>query len=180
MAGDALRPSEGGRMIITFKISGGLLAQIRADLVRPHTFAHERVGFISAGVSSVGKNIAVFARNYRPVADENYLDDKSVGAMMSREAIREALEWSMRAGHAMFHVHTHGGDGLPSFSGVDLRENRKFIPDFFKVMSRYPHGALVLSDTVASGQIWLGRTKEPVAIDEFVVVGSSLQKWSHE
>lgn len=164
-------------MNVRFKITAELLAQVRADLVRPHAFAHERVGFISAGCSSVGKDIDALARAYRPVRDEDYLNDRSVGAMMDREAIRKALEWSMQARHSMFHVHTHGGQGLPGFSGVDLRENRKFIPDFFKVSARFPHGALVLSDTAASGQIWLGRTKEPVAIDEFVVIGPSLEKW---
>lgn len=165
-------------MIVRFKITGDMLAQIRADLIRPHVFAHERVGFISAGLSSVGKDIVALARSYQPVLDGDYLNDRSVGAMMGREAIRKALEWSMQAGHAMFHVHTHGGRGVPGFSSVDLRENRKFVPDFFKVSARFPHGALVLSDTAANGQIWLGRTKEPVAINEFVVVGPSLQKWS--
>ncbi len=60
---------------------------------------------------------------------------------------------------------------------VDVRENRKFVPDFFKVTPRCPHGALVLSNTAASGQIWFGRGREPAGIDEFVVVGPSIQKW---
>lgn len=164
-------------MKVRFKITAALLAQIRTDLARPHAFAHERVGFISAGVSSMGADVVALARDYRPVRDEDYLNDPSVGAMMGREAIRKSLEWSMQAGHAMFHVHSHGGRGMPGFSGVDLRENRKFVPDFFKVTPRYPHGALVLSDTAASGQIWLDRRRGPDVIDEFVVVGPALQKW---
>lgn len=165
-------------MRIRFKITQGLLAEIRGDLQRPHRFAHERVGFISAGLSSMGRDILVLARGYRAVRDEEYLDDRSVGAMMGREAIRRALEWSMQSGHAIFHVHTHGGRGIPGFSGVDIRENRKFVPDFFKVAPQCAHGALVLSDQAARGQIWLSRASEPVGIDEFVAVGEVIMKWS--
>lgn len=167
-------------MMIRFKINADLLAGIHADLVRPHAFAHERVGFISAGFAPVGNDLIALARAYRPVLDEDYLNDPSVGAMMGREAIRKVLEWSLQAGHAMFHVHAHGGWGIPGFSSVDLRENRKFVPDFFKVSSRYPHGAIVLSDTAACGQIWLNRSKDPVAIDDFVVVGPDFKKWGRK
>jgi hypothetical protein len=36
-------------MKVTFKITNGLLDEVQADLLSPHAFAHERVGFISAG-----------------------------------------------------------------------------------------------------------------------------------
>jgi hypothetical protein len=164
-------------MRVRFKIASALLAQTRSDLQRPHAFAHERVGFISAGLASMGHDLLVLARAYRAVPDEDYLNDPSVGAMMSREAIRQALEWALQNGHAMFHVHTHGGRGVPGFSGVDLREYRKFVPDFFKVTPQCAHGALVLSNDAARGQIWFGRRHEPVGIDEFVEIGPALKAW---
>lgn len=165
-------------MKIALKITASLLGAIRADLVRPHPFAHERVGFISAGISSLGRDIMVLARAYRPVDDNDYLDDPSVGAMMGPEAIRKALQWAMGEGHAMLHVHSHGGRGIPGFSSVDIRENAKFIPDFHKVAPRCVHGALVLSDDSARGQLWLNRGGASVPIDTFVEVGPTLRKWS--
>jgi hypothetical protein len=165
-------------MKLTFKITQSLLADIRTDLVRPHAFAHERVGFISAGLSSMGRDLVIVARGYRPVRDEDYLNDRTVGAMMGREAIRKSLEWAMQAGHAIFHVHTHGGRGIPGFSSVDIRENQKFVPDFFKVAPQCAHGALVLSDNAARGQIWIERTRSPLPIDSFVTIGPTLMKWS--
>jgi len=165
-------------MRVNFKITQSLLADVRADLVRPHAFAHERVGFISAGLSSTGSDLVVIARGYRAVRDEDYLNDRTVGAMMGREAIRKGLEWAMQAGHAIFHVHTHGGQGIPGFSGVDIRENQKFVPDFFKVAPQCAHGALVLSNNAARGQIWIERTRSPLPIDSFVTVGPTLMKWS--
>ena len=48
---DALRASEGRRMNIRFKITSALARRRSASTCgRPHPFAHERVGFIAAGL----------------------------------------------------------------------------------------------------------------------------------
>ena len=164
-------------MNVCLKITTALLATIRIDLRRPHPFAHERVGFISAGLSASGDGVLVLARKYRPVCDNEYLRDPSVGAMMGPDAIRRALQWAMQDGVALFHVHTHGGHGIPGFSGIDLRENAKFVPDFFKVAPQCAHGAIVLSDTAAHGQIWTGRSRPYHLITSFIEVGVPLRKW---
>ncbi len=165
-------------MKICFKITADLLAAIRADLVRPHAFAHERVGFIAAGLSTWGTGLLVLAREYRPVADDEYLKDPTVGAMMGPDAIRHALQWALQEGAAMFHVHSHAGSGIPRFSGIDLRESAKFVPDFFKVAPECAHGAVVLSDTAAHGLVWLSRSEAGVSMSSFVSVGVPLRKWS--
>ena len=165
-------------MNVRFKITTSLLSTIRIDLRRRHPFAHERVGFISAGMSISGDDLLVLARQYRPVCDHEYLPDLSVGAMMGPEAIRRALQWAMQDTVALFHVHTHGGQGLPHFSSVDLRENAKFVPDFFKVAPQRAHGAIVLSDTAAHGQIWFAGSQPHHFITSFVEVGAPLRKWA--
>ena len=165
-------------MKVRFKITTALLAAIRSDLRRPHPFAYERVGFISAGLSAVGDGFLVLACEYRPVADDDYLNDPTVGAMMGPDAIRKALQWALHDGGAMFHVHTHGGHGIPHFSGIDLHENAKFVPDFFKVAPQCAHGAIVLSDTAAHGLVWVGRSWPNHFITSFIEVGVPLQGWS--
>ena len=117
-------------------------------------------------------------REYRPVADEEYLDDPRVGAMMGPDAIRNALQWALRDGVALFHVHSHGGQGIPGFSQIDLRENARFVPDFFKVAPQCAHGAIVLSDNAAHGLIWFGLSRPRDVIYSFVQVGVPLRKWS--
>ena len=112
------------------------------------------------------------------MADDEYLDDPTVGAMMGPDAIRNALQWALQDGVAMFHVHTHGGRGIPGFSGIDLRESAKFVPDFFKVAPQCAHGAIVLSDTAAQGLIWTGRSRRNHFVTTFVEVGVPLRKWS--
>lgn len=165
-------------MMIHFKIASPLLATVQADLHRRHAFASERVGFIAAAMSWAAAELILVAYDYHPVADEDYLDDPSVGAMMGPDAIRKALQVSMNDGCATFHVHTHGGPGVPGFSPVDLRENDKFGPGFFKVTPQRPHGAVVLSNTAARGAVWLRKNDRPAPIDKFSVVGSPLRIWS--
>ena len=165
-------------MKVCFKITTALLTTVRDDLQQPHPFAHERVGFVSAGLSASGDDILMLAREYRPVRDNEYLRDPTVGAMMGPDAIRRALQWAIQDGVALFHIHTHGGRGIPGFSGIDLRENAKFVPDFFKVAPQCAHGAIVLSDTAGHGLVWFGRSRPNHLITSFVEVGVPLRKWS--
>lgn len=158
-----------------FKIRRDLLARIHADLARPHPFAHERVGFIAAGVTRIGGgSLMVLAQSYAPVADDDYLDDPRVGAMMGPEAIRKALQHSYRVRMSAIHVHCHAHRGRPAFSHIDLRENAKFVPNFFNVAAHAPHGAIVLSLDHAVGELWLGRDLEPVPITRFTTVGAPM------
>lgn len=164
-------------MKIHFKITGALLSAIRADLRRPHAFAHERTGFISAGLAAAHDELLILAQAYRPVRDEDYLPDPSVGAMINAEAIRSARQWAMNDHVAIFHVHTHGGTGIPGFSGVDIRENAKFVPNFVSVAPQAVHGAIVLSDTAAFGQVWLDRKSPQPFIATFTEVGLPVRNW---
>jgi hypothetical protein len=106
-----------------------------------------------------------------------YLNDRSVGAMMGPDAIRKALQWARADAVGLFHVHTHCGSSLPGFSGVDLREQAKYVPNFFQLAPQCPHGAIVLSDQFAYGHIWLDGGKPHEIITDFVEVGIPIRKW---
>jgi hypothetical protein len=164
-------------MNIRFKITSALLATIRDDLNRPHPFAHERVGFISAGLAAAHDALLILARSYEPLRDEDYLRDTRVGAMMGDQAIRRARQAAMDSGAAVFHVHTHGGSGIPDFSGVDNRENAKFVPNFVSVAPQSVHGAIVLSNTAAFGQVWIGRGVPRPFVNNFSEVGMPIKNW---
>jgi hypothetical protein len=166
-------------MKLTFKITTALLQEIRRDLHRPHAFACERVGFISAGLSlAAGDTVLALARAYQPVADDDYLPDCTVGALIGADAIRKALQWSITKGNAVFHVHSHGGMGKPDFSTIDRREHSKFLLDFLKVTPQLAHGALVLSNDSASGVAVFDRSKPCVAVNNFLEIGVPIRRWS--
>lgn len=156
------------------KISTDLLRQVRTDLRRRHAFAAERVGFLFAGVAPSESGLVLLCREYMPVADQDYVDDPRVGAMMGEAAIRKALQHAMQARSATLHVHEHGHRGRPGFSGIDILENAKFVPDFFKVAPFAPHGALVLSHDSAAGQFWEKRNGAALPIMRFTSVGAVL------
>lgn len=163
---------------VIFKIPAHLLTDIRTDLTRPHPFAAERVGFIACSVAALeSQGLLVLARDFHPVDDADYLDDPSVGAMMGREAIREALQIAYKASVSMFHVHLHEHRGRPWFSRTDLREAANFVPDFWHVQPKIPHGAVVLSLDSLAGLCWIPGSfhKGPIRIWESVSVGAPMQ-----
>ena len=111
------------------KIPNRMLDEIRDDLRRPHAFAHERVGFITAGVASPGPGeLMLFARAYRPVEDQDYVPDPTVGVKIGGDAMRKALQSAYRPRAALLHVHTHGGRGTPDFSDVDRTPTERTNP----------------------------------------------------
>lgn len=165
-------------MKVRIKITNRLLDGIRLDLHRPHAFAYERVGFLTAGVArSADDEITLLSRAYRPVADEDYVPDPTVGVKIGGAAMRKALHFAYQPRSALLHVHTHGGQGRPEFSGVDLRSGHEFVPGFFHAVSRMPHGMLVLSDNSATGLVWLGPKEAAVYVAEFVGVGAPYRKF---
>ena len=164
-------------MNILLKITAGLLASVRADLERPHRFAFERVGFLTAGAARVQDGFLLVCRSYHPIADEDYERSNSVGAQIGSSAMRKGIEAAYENSSSLIHIHTHGGVGDPEFSGVDLRSALGFVPGFFNALPRMPHGLVVLSDDSARGLLWTGRNNEPHNINGFVQVGSAVQKF---
>ena len=158
-------------MIRSFRMAAGFAEQVRHDLSRAHVHAHERVGFITAKAAVTASGLTMIAVEYHPVADEDYVRDASVGAMMSEDAVRKALQICWKSKCAMVHVHMHEHKGLPWFGRLDLEENGRFMPDFFNVQPGVPHAALVLSHDAAAGLVWPDRGLSPVRFDEIVEVG---------
>jgi len=163
-------------MDIRFKLPSLLLQQIRTDLLKPHPFAAERVGFVSCGIGAIAGGIAVMANGYHPVDDDDYLDDPRYGAMMGSGAIRKALQFAYNNKAAMFHVHIHEHVGKPKFSRIDLAEYPKFIPDFWKVQPVLPHGALLLSEDRATALVWYPGLPQPQPVAEIWEIGTKMRK----
>ena len=166
---------EGAPVKVAFKLTADLLHRTREQLVLPHPFAAERVGFLSCRVGAVKPSgWLVLAHDFHPVEDNDYLEDFSVGAMMGPTAIRKAMQFAFNNEVAMFHVHMHGHRGQPWFSGTDLRENANFIPDFWHVRPHSVHGALVLSKDSLAGMCWHPQSPRPLRFNDFSIVGSPM------
>lgn len=166
-------------MTVHLKIDGPLLDAVRRDLHRPHAFAYERVGFLTAGAADLGDRLLLTVRDYLPVADNDYELDRKVGAKIGSAAMRKAVQTAYRPAAALLHIHSHGGRGKPGFSRIDLDSAPGFVPGFFETTPRMPHGLLVLSNDAAYGLLWLASDRPPVPIDQFQRIDAPLQReWS--
>lgn len=163
-------------MKTVYKITSQLLDVVRSDLRRPHRFAAERVGFLTARCSRGANGILILASKYILVPDDGYVSDPSVGAMMNETTIRSAMQIAYSEKVSITHVHMHDHYGLPSFSGIDRRESAKFVPSFVNVRPEYPHAAVVLSANSVTGLCWLPKRNKPLPIDVFVVVGPRYER----
>lgn len=159
------------------KITDALLASINADLHRPHPFAYERVGFLTAGAARVGDGLMLICRTYHPVADCDYEYSRSVGAQIGSDAMRKAIEAAYQNRSSLIHIHTHGGVGQPKFSANDLESAPQFVPGFFSALPRMPHGIVVLSNNSAQGLLWMGPKAAPQYVEKFIQVGAGVRKY---
>lgn len=164
-------------MKIYVKIADTLLAKIRNDLYRPHGFAHERVGFLTAGATQEPDGIVVLCREYLPVADDDYERSRTVGAQIGSSAMRKALEAAYAHKSSLIHIHTHGGLGRPEFSRADLESAKQFVPGFFNALPRMPHGLIVLSNNKAAGLFWTSPRSAPQYVTGFIQIGAHVQKY---
>lgn len=157
------------------RVTSSLLAEVRSDLKRPHAFAHERVGFLFCRAAPIVDGIIVLVENYMSVDDDCYIPQDKIGALIDAAAFRAAMQCSLSERLGIFHVHSHGGRFLPHPSPVDMREARKFVPDFFNVTPSMPHGTVILSRNAAYGLCWDSKSAEPKAFDSINVVGMPMQ-----
>jgi len=161
-------------MSISFQINEKILASIHEDLSRPHSFAFERVGFITCSSQmDKEKNLIIESKSYHPVKDEHYIDDPNYGALIGADAFRMALEQSYNQNASIIHIHRHEHRGRPRFSRTDNQESNKFIPSFINIKPLLPHATVVLSYDSMSGRCWLPNTEQPVPINNFIITKPS-------
>lgn len=162
-------------MNIHFKLTTAMADEIITDLSRPHHFAAERAGFIGCKVSRSRGGILVLAHTYIALPDDWYTDDVRYGCFFNAAAMRAAMQFSLTNDAGMFHVHMHEHTGMPWFSRTDLRESRKFVPDFWNVRPSLPHGTLVLSADSAAGLCWYPGREKPISISRITAVGHPMR-----
>jgi hypothetical protein len=162
---------------LTLKLRDSLLGAIHRDLDRRHAFASERVGFLMCKPAlTSGHELLLFGCGYLPVDDAHYLNERWAGAVVGHHAFRKARQAALTSDAGIFHVHKHLGRGPVWFSGIDLRESKKFVPDFVNVRPDLPHGAVVLNTNSAAGLCWLPSNAKPAKITEFWAVGSRVTR----
>jgi hypothetical protein len=165
-------------MRVDIKLTGFLYDRIMADLIRPHSFAAERVGFVFARIGSLAdEGKLILLSRYHSIPDEHYVDDPSVGARIGRDAMTWAMQavYKGRSAHeGIFHIHLHGHRGETGMSRTDAREIPRLIPGFQSVGREAAHGIIILSSDHGSGWVWLAGSKDAVLAGQISVIGATV------
>jgi hypothetical protein len=160
-----------------FKLTTRLEERLRSDLTRSHAYAAERVGFITVRFGWSNNELLILSHGYRPVADDHYEVDLTVGARISGAAIRGALQAALNDNVGIFHVHLHDHRGHPRPSTVDWAEWARFVPNFWHVCPKLAHGALLLSSDRVAGWYWYPGCARPERLSRFSIVGGHLRSF---
>ena len=124
------------------------------SFLRPHSFAHERVGFITVRAAKGHQNLVLCEDNTTPSLMDTTLEDPTVGATTNQEAIRKALENrppEKPVGTFLTFTCTRYPDGYGS-ARYDLREQLRDAPDSSRWLDSYPMERFVLSRNLSRGQ----------------------------
>ncbi len=154
------------------RIPAELYKKMIEDLNRPHPFAAERVGFLAASFLQSDSNSTIITiTGYHTVPDEDYIDDKEVGASINTNAIRREMQEVIRTGHGCLHVHLHNHAGKPYPSITD----KKSLPDvsrsFLNANPAVPCGYLILSEDNFYCALYDFEKTQPAFADQFTIVG---------
>lgn len=164
-------------MKVMIKLTDRLYSSIRQDLARPHPFAFERVGFVLGRLTDGESSKILLLTSYHPVPDDQYVDDRGVGARIGPKSITWAMQAAHRGrltGEGVFHVHAHAHQGEPTMSETDARELPELIPGLQAVNRGTAHGIIILSDDHGAGWVWLPQETEVSLVDSLSMIGVPL------
>jgi hypothetical protein len=160
-------------MNILLRVSADQLKLCRENLARRHAYAYERVGFLITKTAWASAGPIVIPYDYVPVPDDQYVKDSSVGARISQEAVRNALNHALLRRAGVFHVHQHHFGPDLWFSKTDLDDQNRMIPDFFTVSKDQIHGSLVIGPNSVTGRPWADSCT-PSVFTKISVIGSPI------
>jgi hypothetical protein len=165
-------------MKVELRIPRDLYEEILADLRRKHPFASERVGFVfgKIGLVDEGSRVVLLHR-YRPVKDEHYLNDPTVGAYIGPAAMAQAMTDvydGIPSREGIFHIHLHDGSGRADMSPTDRRELPPMIPGFRAVGTEAAHGIIILTRDHGTAWVWLPDLNSHVQTGRVCVTGAPL------
>jgi len=160
-------------MKLTLRIPWVVLSEARQDLVRPHPFAYERVGFFRC--RPTGRPDLVVVTGYDVVPDDHYVRDTMAATCIGGDAIRSALQRVLTHKVGQIHVHQHEHRGRPGPSSTDLEDQPRLVKSFRNVDSELPHGFMILSETHAWGSFSLPGLRRLVGLNSISVVSGRVE-----
>ncbi len=166
---------------ITLRVPSKVVKQMKEDLRRSHAHAWERVGFLfTRSKTHADGSVLIIATDYRPVADEDYIEDSSVGAKIGVNAIRSAMQQMRDMNSGCFHIHMHSHLGKPAPSGTDSHSLPGVVESFSNIAGGQAVGLMILSKDNFYSAIRLPGHKTLRAANLITVVGFPMRFYYEE
>ncbi|MGC4101103.1 ThiF family adenylyltransferase [Ferruginibacter sp.] len=157
---------------IKVRIPKAIYEQAFRDLLRPHEFAFERIGFFCSKSKRLkNETILITITKYLIIDDKNYIEDGSVGARINSAAIRSAMQSALDSSSGIFHVHMHDHTGKPGLSYTDRKEIPDVIDSFYNVVPNQAHGLIILSQNSAIAEVKLHEKRHRIIPESISIVG---------
>ncbi|HTW85404.1 MAG TPA: hypothetical protein VMD91_15145 [Candidatus Sulfotelmatobacter sp.] len=129
------------------RIPRSVIHELR-EVTRPNRQRPEPLAFLRVRFASEDSRTVVVAVGVLPFPDEAYVEGPA-GANFSTEWAIEVANAGIPGNVGLMLTHSHGGVGMPMFSGVDARTNRSIMAALAVGAETSPFGAVVLSETDA-------------------------------
>lgn len=161
---------------IKFRIPIPILREMHMDLRRPHAFAFERVGLLFTRSKVLSdKTILILATHYKPIDDNDYVEDHSVGAKINSGSIRKGMQEVFNHKGGCFHVHLHEHNGVPGPSGTDIKGIPGVVDSFSNISGDQVNGYVILSNDSFFASIRTVKGKPLVSPTMIAAVGYPMQ-----
>lgn len=161
---------------IKIRIPKSIHVEMLNDLDRTHPFAFERVAFAFATTTAIDDdNIVITFTDYKPVQDEDYIDDEYVGAKINSDAIRKAMQYCLNFGKGGFHVHLHNHKGKPTPSKTDSIGLPGIVDSLKNITGNQANGIFILSKDAFYAAVKIDGNIHFITPEVISVVGYPMQ-----
>jgi hypothetical protein len=118
------------------------------NVTAPDSHRGEPLAFLRVRFASEESRTVMVGIGVLPFPDEAYVEGHA-GANFDTDFAVDVANQQIAQNAGLLLVHSHGGNGMPAFSGIDARTNRDVMGSLAIGVTTAPYGALVLSDTDA-------------------------------
>jgi len=144
------------------RVPKSIIRELR-EVSQPNAGRGEPLTFLRARFVSEDSRTIMVGISVVPFPEGAYVDGPAEANFDTGWAVDFANE-QIGANVGLMLVHSHGGNGMPNFSGVDTRTNRSVMAALAIGNETVPYGAVVLSDSDARGVVAVASTLKDVHV----------------
>jgi hypothetical protein len=129
----------------------------------------EQVGFFLADYNDERR--AFVLREWRPMPPGAFEYQSAYHVALADEMRPEIIKWAWDADACLVEVHSHGDEGIASFSPSDLHGFDEWVPHVRWRLRGRPYAAIVTAGGTFDAWAWLDTSNTPTQITELEVDG---------